>query len=58
MCLFIEKHFTFLLEATTSSSLQFNENGRLRQKGTVMAGFVLCQNYYHSESSALRIMLS
>ena len=54
MYVFIEKHFTCLMEATTSSFLQFNDNERLvlMQKGIVMDGFVLYQNYY-SESSAL-----
>ena len=33
MYLFIKKHFTFLMEATTSSFLQFNEDERLMQKG-------------------------
>lgn len=55
MYFFIDKHVTYLMEATTSSFLQFNENERLvhMQKGIVMDGFVLYQNYYNSESSAL-----
>lgn len=43
MYFFIDKHVTYLMEATTSSFLQFNENERLvhMQKGIVMDGFVL-----------------